>query len=118
MITSDNLPIIKRKDGSYQITMGNLPYGVDVLSDLHSEVEAYLLEHPESLIPEPLPPEPTQEEKDAMERRRIIGRLAEIDTLAARPMRAILSRTQTDADIEKLTALEAESKELRTQLLA
>jgi len=120
MITKTNEPIYRQNDGNYIITVDGNRYGV-CDNNQHEPytiemVEAYLLAHPEALIPEPLPPEPTQEEKDAIERRRIISRLAEIDTLTIRPLRATMAGTQTKADTAKLAELEAEAEELRGQL--
>jgi len=62
MINKTNEPIVLRKDGSYAITLNNLPYGVELNSELHTEVEAYLKDHPEALVDEPKPPEPTEAE--------------------------------------------------------
>jgi hypothetical protein len=62
------------------------------------------------------PPPPTPEELEARRKADIIGRLAEMDTLSIRPLRAIADNTATDFDREKLAALEAEAAELRAEL--
>jgi len=61
-------PILYRTDGSYVIQLNWHPYQAtkDYCPDIFSEVEAYLVVHPEALIPEPLPPEPSAEHKKAM----------------------------------------------------
>lgn len=46
VITEENLPIILRQDGSYQITKNGLPYGVEKDSELHREIAKYLEENP------------------------------------------------------------------------
>jgi polyhydroxyalkanoate synthesis regulator phasin len=46
----------------------------------------------------------------------ILARLSEIDTLSARPLRAILTDTATEYDRQKLLELETEAESLRTQL--
>jgi hypothetical protein len=58
----------RRKDGTYVVDNYHVcskdvdPYGkYDI-----AEVEAYLAEHPEALVPEPKPPEPSVQEKAAM----------------------------------------------------
>jgi hypothetical protein len=56
----------------------------------------------------PLPPE--------MRRWRIIARLSEIDTLSARPLRAIATGEKTQPDMDKLFALNAEANALRAEL--
>jgi hypothetical protein len=107
--------IWKRANGSYVINDGTYGVGEDSAISI-TMVEAYLAEHPEALIPEPLLPKPTQEEREAMERCHILVRLAEIDTLTIRPLRATLAGTQTKTDTAKLKELETESAGLRGKL--
>lgn len=64
------------------------------------------------------PPEPTEEEKAAQRRAEIIARFAHIDFDSVRPLRAIVQGEGTEADKEKLAALDAEAEELRTELAA
>jgi len=75
MITKDNEPIVRMRDGGYIVQHGQYRYVVRD-SDLvgafkKAEVEAYIVEHPESVIPElvpPPPPPPTLEQVLAMRR--------------------------------------------------
>jgi hypothetical protein len=88
MITKDNEPIYQRADGSYVLKYGNGEYGVNVGDNNclypYTEVQAYLLDHPEAMIPEPKPPEPTQEELDRREEQSLLAYLASTDWYAVR----------------------------------
>jgi hypothetical protein len=57
----------KRKDGTYVVDGYHVcPKEIDPIGKYDiAEVSAYLAEHPEALIPEPKPPEPSAEEKKA-----------------------------------------------------
>ena len=55
-------PIYSRPDGTYVIEHNGYPYHVIESDPLFAEVQAYLLDHPEALVPEPVPPPPTGEE--------------------------------------------------------
>jgi len=59
----------KRADGTYVVDNYHVcPKSIDPYGKYDiEEVEAYLLNHPEALISEPVPPAPTQEELDARE---------------------------------------------------
>jgi hypothetical protein len=50
------------------------------------------------------------------EKHSILNRLTELDNLALRPLRAILSGNGTDEDKSKLTELEEEAQQLRLEL--
>jgi hypothetical protein len=67
MITKINEPIYRQSDGNYIIRINGAGYGVcdNNLKEKYTieMVEAYLAEHPEALVPEPLPPKPGAEEK-------------------------------------------------------
>lgn len=62
----------------------------------------------------------TQEEADALDKQdritAIKSRLSAIDTESARPLRAVIAGTATDADRKKLTNLETEAQTLRAEL--
>jgi len=58
----------------------------------------------------------TPEKQKIIDKQNIINRLAEIDTLTIRPLRATLAGTQTTADTIKLNELETEATNLRNQL--
>lgn len=58
----------------------------------------------------------TAEEKSAWEKGKALQRLNELDTLAVRPIRAILAGANTQADRDKLASLEAEAQQLRRKL--
>jgi len=73
-----------RPDGTFVIQHNGMPYHVIESDPLFAEVEAYLLDHPEALIPEPVPPEPTQEELDAGEVQTLTAYLASTDWYAIR----------------------------------
>lgn len=55
-------PIYSRPDGTYVIEHNGYPYHVIESDPLFAEVTAYLLDHPEALIHEPVPPPPTEEQ--------------------------------------------------------
>jgi len=88
MITKANEPIIKRIDGSYTLSYNGGRYGVNTNDNdclfPFTEVEAYLKGHPEALIPEPVPPAPTQEELDTREIQTLTAYLASTDWYATR----------------------------------
>lgn len=79
-------------DGNYCFQSDNklfhpfgAPYCVGTTDiEKKAEVEAYLLDHPEALIPEPVPPEPTQEELDRREEQSLLAYLASTDWYAVR----------------------------------
>jgi len=52
--------------------------------EVWAEVEAYLKGRPEALIPEPVPPAPTQEELDAREIQTLTSYLASTDWIIAK----------------------------------
>lgn len=61
-------------------------------------------------------PEPTEAEKNAARRMEILSRLIAIDADSVRPLRAIARSEATDADTEKLAALDTEADALRAEL--
>lgn len=61
-------PIYSRPDGSYVAMVNGLPYHIIDGDPLKAEVESYLANHPEALILEPTPPEPTKAELKAIAR--------------------------------------------------
>lgn len=109
-------PIYSRPDGTYVATVNGYPYHIIDGDPLKDEVESYLAKHPEALIPEPVPPEPSAEE---LERIRVAGIQAQLDALdrkAIRPLRAIAAGTATQADRDRLADLEAQADVIRTRL--
>ena len=64
----------------------------------------------------------TQAEADALDKQdriaEIKSRLGVIDTLSARPLRAVIAGTATDMDRQKLSDLETEAQTLRAELTA
>jgi hypothetical protein len=100
----------KRKDGTYVVDDYHVclksvdPYGkYDI-----AEVEAYIIDHPEALIPEPVPPEPTEEELAARRVAEIIAELDRLDRASIRPIRA--------GEADRLTEIEAQVVALREEL--
>jgi hypothetical protein len=96
----DRLPINKRADGSFVLGERGNQYGV-VFGDEdcaypYSEVEAYLIEHPEALIPESTPPEPTPEQVAAIEAQRIEAEEAEKDRAFGRAFRKAIENNNPD----------------------
>ena len=59
---------------------------------------------------------PTADTLKERERQEAKARLAEIDKESVRPLRAVAAGTQTQADTDKLAALEAEAETLRAKL--
>jgi hypothetical protein len=117
MITKDNEPIYRSNDGDYTIHVNGQTYGVCNNNPAEKYtidmVEAYLAEHPEALVPEPVPEPPTPEELAARRRVEIMAELAAIDASAIRPMRAKLAGSATVADEEMIADLEAQAVALR-----
>jgi hypothetical protein len=70
-------------DSMYHPT--GLPYPIASLCDeSRAEVEAYLAEHPEALVDEPVPPPPTKEQIAAQEEQSLMVYLASTDWYAIR----------------------------------
>lgn len=61
------------------------------------------------------PPPPTDAELTAQRIAAIDTRLAEIDTASVRPLRAIVDGSATEADAERLAAVESEAAALRAE---
>ena len=51
-------------------------------------------------------------------RRAILDRLQALDAESTRPLRSVLAGTHTQADLDKIAALEAEAAGLRAELAA
>lgn len=93
-------PVYKRIDGTYEIEHPNggryhATHDTAITSNM---VEAYLVEHPEALVPEPAPPAPTPAELAAAERARALAALAALDARAIRPLRAIEAARKIASD--------------------
>jgi len=122
MINERNAPVYRKSNGTYVITRaetGDLDYWCGFPDDpngCHAEVQSYLAEHPEALVPEPVPPPPTPEQIKAQRIAQIKARLGEIDLETARPGRAVSLGIQTKADTDKLAELESEASDLRLEL--
>lgn len=71
----------KRADGTYVIDGYHVcPKEIDPYGKYNiAEVESYLAKHPEALIPEPLPPEPTKEQKATHEIQSLLSYLNSTD---------------------------------------
>ena len=82
-------PIYKKENGSYVMmsdVTGKVDYWCgfpDSPDSRHAEVESYLAEHPEALVPEPVPP-PTPEQIAEQERQANLAYLASTDWYAIR----------------------------------
>ena len=83
-------PIYSRADGSYVVTFNGNPYHVTSTSVAVklADVQAYLLDHPDALQPEPLPPPPTDAQLEAQAETQRQARFAEYDTAIMRLKRA------------------------------
>jgi hypothetical protein len=68
--------IYKQSDDSYIINDGMYQARLDSAINIEM-VKSYLAEHPEALVPEPMPPEPSVQEKAAM--KAISDEAAEVD---------------------------------------
>jgi hypothetical protein len=64
------------------------------------------------------PPEPSAEDLKEQRKAQIMARLSEIDLASVRPLRAIAHGLGTQADHDKLAALDGEAASLRTELAA
>lgn len=63
--------IVRRRDGSYEITENGMPYHVPVGHPLFADVDEYALEHPDRVTLEPEPEPPTLEEVKAAKKAEI-----------------------------------------------
>ena len=92
MINETNCPIYRRKDGSYIVRFNGGFYGINVGDEdclfPYSEIEAYLIDHPEALQPEPLPPAPSDEQLKAAAEAQRQALFREYDTAIAMLTRA------------------------------
>lgn len=83
MITKDNEPIILMRDGGYTVQHGQYRYVVrdSDKRGLYKTIDIvdYIADHPEALIPEPLPPEPTKEQKSTQEIQSLLSYLDSTD---------------------------------------
>jgi hypothetical protein len=121
MLEGDCMTYYKKDGYYYELNDGIVPVwkGNEASnSEKFAEVEAYLAEHPEALIDEPKPPEPTAEQIAQRERTRITAALDAIDRKAIRPLRAIAAGSTSALDAELIGQLDAEAKALRTELAA
>lgn len=83
-------PILSRPDGTFIVQYQGNPYHVTdtSISVKLSEVEAYLLDHPDALQPEPLPPPPSDAQLEAAAESQRQALFAEYDTAIMRLKRA------------------------------
>lgn len=58
-----------------------------------------------------------QAQHNAIRKDEILQRLSEIDAESIRPLRAVLTKTSSEFDAEKLEALESEASNLREELV-
>jgi hypothetical protein len=100
----------KRSDGTYVVDGYHVcKKDIDPIGKYNiAEVSAYLIDHPEALIPEPVPPEPTEEELAARRVAEIIAELDRLDRASIRPIRA--------GEADRLTEIEAQVVALREEL--
>jgi len=110
----------KRADGTYVVDGYHVcPKSIDPHGRYDiAEVEAYLAKHPEALIDEPRPPEPTTEEIKARRVAEINARIKELDAQSISHIRAFQIGKQTADDIAKLEKIDIESKALNAELKA
>lgn len=122
MINSDNYPVYKDRDGNYSLAHNGCRTAVVKGDDTgvwtHDEVSAYLAEHEDALVPEPVPPPPTPEELAARRRAEIMRELGEIDLKTARAGRVIAIGRGTPDDIAYLDNYENQAEALRIELAA
>lgn len=94
IITEKNSPMYKKSNGTYMMTRpetGNLDYWCGFPNDpdgCHAKVEAYIIAHPDALVPEPLPPPPTDAQLEATAESQRQARFAEYNTAIMRLKRA------------------------------
>ena len=100
----------KRADGTYVVDGYHVcPKDIDPNGKYDiEEVTAYLLDHPEALISEPVPPPPTDEELAERRISEIYAEFARLDQMSIRPIRA--------KETARLTAIEASANALRAEL--
>ena len=98
--------IIKRKDGSFVVEKNGNPYHVPnsgVWAEEWKKIAAYVNEHPEEVMEEPAPPEPTIEEIKA-------AKLAEINSAYDVATSSLVS-TYPDTELLTFDKQEKEARE-------
>ena len=81
-------PVYKRNDQILVIENERGPIAIDATYPEWDEVQNYLLDHPDALQPEPLPPPPTDAQLEAAAESQRQARFAEYDTAIMRLKRA------------------------------
>jgi len=82
----------------------------------YAEVQAYLLDHPEALIPEPVPPPPSAEELAAREVAEAKAYLASTDWIIAKIGEAQMMGQPIDGLLEKYAGELAQRQEARGKI--
>ena len=77
-------PIYACVNNVYEIEVSGYRYGCPPGDQYYVEVSAYLSEHPEALVPEPVPPPPTPEQVAEQARRANLSYLAATDWYSIR----------------------------------
>jgi len=73
-----------------------------------TEIEVYLKDHPEALVDEPKPAEPTQEQKNAIRKQAILAEINALELKSLRPLR--------EGDTERVKAIDNDIVSLREEL--
>jgi hypothetical protein len=96
-----------RPDGTYVLPgFGHITK--EYCPDVFAQVETYLTEHPESLVPEPVPPPPSAVELRARRIAEIKAEILALDAATIRPMRA--------GETDRVDEIEAQVVALRAEL--
>lgn len=94
-------------------------YNCEIFAEgTEQESDWLTLDQYQAKFPAPAPVPPTPDELASQRRAEIIARFTQIDVDSIRPLRAIAQGEATEADKEKLAALDAEAEELRAELAA
>lgn len=102
----------------YELGVNNIPVwrgNKESNATKTEEIEVYLVEHPEALIPEPQPHKPTEAELAERARQETLAWLAELDRLVPRALEDVIKALGIKPH-EKTQAVIDEKTELRAKL--
>ena len=105
----DNIKNLYKIDQGYVV---NVSHGIGIavyFQDTdYPAIQSYLIEHPEALVPEPVPPPPTPEQIKASRIAEIKAQLSALDSKSIRPIR--------EGETARVAEIVAEIMALRIEL--
>ena len=106
---------VYKRDNCY-IVFGVTEIGVPCYKKdkMYEEIEAYLKDHPEALIPEPEPPKPTKEQLAEIDKQKALSYLQQTDWIVAKVGEAQMLGKDIAPMLDKYKAELAKREESRT----